>query len=63
MLRQPALQDLGQNLFFRIHPAADRTRVQVRTKAVLQVRSERPALSIQEMKPCLLAIHRAFYLA
>jgi hypothetical protein len=63
MLGQPALQDLGHNLFLCIHPGADGARIQVGTKAGLQVGWQPPALRIQQMKPRLLAIHPALYLA
>jgi hypothetical protein len=62
-LRQPALQNLGQDLLFGIDPRAERTGVHVRTQAALQFGAEPPALSIQETRPRLLTIHPALYLA
>jgi len=62
-LRQPALQDLGQDLLFGIDPRAERTGIQVRTEAALQIGPEPPALSIQQTDSRFLAIHPALYLA
>jgi hypothetical protein len=62
-LRQPALQELGQDLLFRIHPRAERTGVQVRTETSLMFGAELPALSSQDLNLRFPAIHPALYLA
>jgi hypothetical protein len=62
-LRQPALQDLGQDLLFSLDTRAGRTGIQVRTEAALQFGAESPALSIQQTDPRFLAIHPSLYLA